>query len=256
MSDSSGAGMTEAQVAYARAQGIQQMADRIAALEAENANLRATDQHSCHDDCPRPACVLGRRVRELEAEVARYKEWPRCASGHEMGLLAECPQCRLEAECERLRVRGATSHVGFYEKEFYPLSNFSAFTLLWKGLRFDTSEAAYHWEKFPDRADIRFAILHAPSAHEAFKMAEACRKFRRPDWDEVKVSIMKEVLVAKVAQHEYVRRKLLETGDGELIEDSWRDDYWGWGPNQDGQNMLGKLWMEVRQALRDEGGTE
>jgi pimeloyl-ACP methyl ester carboxylesterase len=37
-----------------------------------------------------------------------------------------------------------------------------------------------------------------------------------------------------------------------LVENSWRDDFWGWGPNRDGQNMLGRLWMEVRAALRDE----
>lgn len=46
-------------------------------------------------------------------------------------------------------------------------------------------------------------------------------------------------------------RDLLEkmTGDRELVEDSWRDDFWGWGPNRDGQNMLGKLWMELRAEL-------
>lgn len=39
--------------------------------------------------------------------------------------------------------------VFFYEQEFYPLSNFSSFTLLWKRHLFYTSEHAYHWEKFP-----------------------------------------------------------------------------------------------------------
>jgi predicted NAD-dependent protein-ADP-ribosyltransferase YbiA (DUF1768 family) len=34
-----------------------------------------------------------------------------------------------------------------------------------------------------------------------------------------------------------------------LIEDSWRDDFWGWGENKDGKNMLGKLWMEVREEV-------
>lgn len=43
-------------------------------------------------------------------------------------------------------------------------------------------------------------------------------------------------------------------GDRELVEDSWRDDFWGWGPNRDGKNMLGKLWMELRAALAQEGG--
>ena len=61
---------------------------------------------------------------------------------------------------------------------------------------------------------------------------------------------MRQILRAKVAQHEYVKRKLLETGDRILIEDSWRDGWWGIGPGKDGKNMLGKLWMEIRAELR------
>jgi ribA/ribD-fused uncharacterized protein len=148
--------------------------------------------------------------------------------------------------------------VFFYEQEFYVLSNFSAFNLQWRGGTFPTSEHAYHWSKFDlgtrtdDGIYVRDKIKGAPSAHEAFKMAEHWRYLRRPDWDAVKVEIMREILMAKAEQHEYVRRKLLETGDRELIEDSWRDDFWGWGPNKGGQNMLGKLWMEVRSKARSE----
>lgn len=142
--------------------------------------------------------------------------------------------------------------VCFYEQDFYVLSNFSAFSLMWREERFDTSEAAYHWEKFPGHAGVRYAIFTAPSAHEAFKVAERNKDLRRVDWDEVKVDIMRDILRAKVTQHEYVRRKLLATGERELVENSWRDDYWGWGPNRDGQNMLGKLWMEVRTEFREE----
>jgi ribA/ribD-fused uncharacterized protein len=143
------------------------------------------------------------------------------------------------------------THVYFYEQEFYPLSNFSAFTLIWKEIRFDTSEAAYHWEKFKDKPDIQEKIRLAPSAHEAFKIAETYKEFVRPDWDLIKVSTMKVILRAKVAQHEYVRRKLLETGKRYLVEDSWRDDFWGMGPNHDGQNKLGRLWMEIRQEIKE-----
>lgn len=141
--------------------------------------------------------------------------------------------------------------VFFYEQDFYVLSNFSSFSLKWKGLRFDTSEAAYHWEKFAATAPfIAEKILLAISAHEAFKIAEANKHLRRPNWDDIKVEIMRDILRAKVEQHEYVRRKLIETGDRELIEDSWRDDFWGWGPNKDGKNMLGKLWMYIREELK------
>jgi hypothetical protein len=144
------------------------------------------------------------------------------------------------------------TQVFFYEHDHYPLSNFSAFTLQWKGLRFDTSEAVYHWEKFTgtDYHELRDQIRTAPSAHEAFKLAERHREWRRPDWDTVKVGVMREILRAKVAQHEYVKRKLLATGDRELIEDSWRDDFWGWGPERNGRNQLGKLWMEIRSEIR------
>jgi ribA/ribD-fused uncharacterized protein len=120
---------------------------------------------------------------------------------------------------------------------------------MWKDQRFDTSEAAYHWEKFPANSGVRYDISTAPSAHEAFKVAERNKDFRRSDWEDVKVDIMRDILRAKVAQHEYVRRKLLGTGERELVENSWRDDFWGWGQNQGGKNMLGKLWMEIRSEL-------
>lgn len=142
--------------------------------------------------------------------------------------------------------------VCFYEQEFYPLSNFSAFALQWCGRRFDTSEAAYHWMKFAhtDEAWIQEAIRTAPSAHEAFKIASRNAHRYRRDWADVRVEVMRDILRAKVEQHEYVRRKLEQTGDRELVENSWRDGFWGWGEDRKGQNMLGKLWMEIRAELR------
>lgn len=157
--------------------------------------------------------------------------------------------------------------IDFYEREFYPLSNFSSFTIWWKTSErdgdklFNTSEQVYHWEKFnsnvptADQRDIQRAIITARSAHEAFKIAERHKEFRRPKWDDEKVDVMRRIIAAKAAQHEYVLRKLLETGDRHLIEGSWRDDFWGIGPNRDGQNMLGKLWMEIRTALTQENRT-
>lgn len=166
-----------------------------------------------------------------------------------------------DEQIEKLRGLDTDKRVRFYEHDFYVLSNFSAFNLEWEGLTFPTSEHAYHWEKFAvaemdlpgGRSDIAYIVMTAPSAHEAFKVAERNRAKRRADWDVVKVDVMRRILRAKADQHEYVRRKLLATGDRELVEDSWRDDFWGWGPNRDGKNMLGRLWMEVRAELRAHG---
>lgn len=141
--------------------------------------------------------------------------------------------------------------VFFYEQEFYVLSNFSAFNLFWSGHKFDTAEHAYHWEKFCLHApDVAKLVLEATSAHDAFRLGQTFKALRRPDWDEVKAPLMLDILRAKARQHPYVLRKLLQTGDRELVEDSWRDDYWGWGEHRNGRNMLGKLWMQVRDEYR------
>ena len=163
-------------------------------------------------------------------------------------LSTPCPH---EAEAKRLRDQGADdTRIFFYEREFYVLSNFSTFNLAWKGELFDTSEAAYHSEKFPHRPDIQAQIRNAMSAHAALKLAEHFKDVRRTDWESARVDIMRDILREKVRQHEYVERKLLETGYRELIENSWRDNFWGWAPDGEGQNMLGKLWMEIRAELR------
>lgn len=151
--------------------------------------------------------------------------------------------------------------VCFYEQEFYVLSNFSSFQIEWNGQLYPTLEHAYHVAKFHPEymghddfgkiiTHIQYNILMARSAHDAFKVANANKQHYRTDWNDIKVSVMADLLRLKVDQHEYVRKKLLETGDRELVEDSWRDDYWGWGPNKDGQNMLGKLWMQIRDEVR------
>lgn len=149
----------------------------------------------------------------------------------------------------RLFTLDTAERVCFYEQEFYVLSNFSAFRVHFDGVWFDTSEQAYHYQRFDGRVHKR-AIVTALSAHEAFRYAQDHKSEQRIGWDAIKVNVMKEILRAKADQHEYVRRKLLETGERELVENSWRDPYWGWGPNRDGLNRLGKLWMEVRTELR------
>lgn len=136
----------------------------------------------------------------------------------------------------------------FHEHEFYPFSNFSAFMLEWKGKDWITSEHAYQSEKYEDET-IKKEIRNARSAYGAWKIGQKYLDKRRPDWNEVKVAIMKDILRAKVAQHPYVEKKLRESKGRELIEDSCRDPFWGWGPNKDGKNQLGKIWMEVREEL-------
>lgn len=155
-------------------------------------------------------------------------------------------------QCKEQEYHGLDTkdQVFFYEQEFYVLSNFSAFSIIWKEMKFDTAEHLYHYCKFTNHPNIQEMIRTAPSAHEAFQIAQTYKRNRVENWDDIKLTTMCQILVMKVKQHPYVAKKLIETGNRELIENSWRDDYWGWGPNRNGENALGKLWMSVRESMR------
>jgi N-glycosidase YbiA len=198
------------------------------------------------------AAELVERVREI---AQRGDGWIPVEDAETLQFAAD--EIARLAEVEKLESPGChgldtPGRVRFYEHDFYVLSNFSAFCLHWRGHAHFTSEHAYHWARFdyPAGVLLQDCVQRSGSAHEAFKFAQENKSKQREDWDFIKVDVMREILRAKADQHEYVRRKLLATSDRELVEDSWRDDFWGWGPNRDGKNMLGKLWMEVRAEIR------
>ena len=142
--------------------------------------------------------------------------------------------------------------IGFYPREFYPFDNFSSFKVEWNGYLFSSVEEAYQAASFMGSdEELVEKIKKSHSADEAQRIAYANRDKRREDWDDVKVSIMEELLRLKIEQNPYVKKKLLQTGDYMIVEDSPKDDFWGWGPNRNGQNNLGKLWMKLRGELKN-----
>lgn len=94
------------------------------------------------------------------------------------------------------------------------------------------------------------AILRARTPGQAKSMGR--KATLRPDWDDIKDGVMLELLRDKF-YIKHMRSKLLATGDAELIEgNTWGDTYWG-VCNGRGQNKLGKLLMQVRDELKDNG---
>lgn len=141
--------------------------------------------------------------------------------------------------------------IGFYPREFYPFDNFAAFQVEWRDVRWATSEHAYQAAHFKDtELELIEQIRNAGSPDEAFKIANANEDRELPDWADRKLAVMEEICRAKLAQHPYIQHKLLQTGDLTIVEDSPTDSFWGWGPNRDGRNELGKLWMRLRDELR------
>ena len=87
------------------------------------------------------------------------------------------------------------------------------------------------------------------SAHDAFKLAKANAHKAPKNWSDIKVGIMEEIVRCKLEQNTYIQEKLRQTGEVLIVEDSPKDDFWGWGPNRDGRNELGKIWMRLRKTM-------
>lgn len=140
--------------------------------------------------------------------------------------------------------------IGFYEREFYCFSNLSSFQVEWQDRVWMTSEHAYQAAKFFDTApEIVEEIYRAKSAHEAKKIMERNRDKEEPDWQAKKVGVMEDICFHKLNQNPYIQKKLQETGDKEIVEDSPVDSFWGWGEDRKGRNELGKIWMRLRDKI-------
>lgn len=140
--------------------------------------------------------------------------------------------------------------IGFYPREFFCLDNFSSFAIVYNDIKYPTVEHAYQSLKFIDTApEVAKEIAECFSAHEARKIAIVNKDRQNPNWDVIKVNVMEELLRLKMDQNPYVKKKLLQTKNYTICEDSPKDTFWGIGPNRDGQNQLGKIWMKLRGEI-------
>ena len=72
----------------------------------------------------------------------------------------------------------------------------------------------------------------------------------RKGWSQgVKDVVMLKALRAKFNQNDELKTMLLGTGEAKLVEHTEKDSYWGDGGDGSGENMLGKLLIQVRQEL-------
>jgi hypothetical protein len=136
--------------------------------------------------------------------------------------------------------------ITFYTPEFYVFNNFSAHAVEFRGQLYPTCEHAYQAAKCTDPAG-REAIRAARSPLQAKTLAnETYKASKDPDWARKKVGLVEEILRAKMAQHPEARDALRESGHQDIVEDSPTDYFWGAGADGSGQNVLGKLWMKLR----------
>ncbi len=92
--------------------------------------------------------------------------------------------------------------INFYSTfdEYGEFSNFASFPITLKGKRWPTSEHYFQAQKFEDKQHQE-AIRKARSPMVARRMGRDRKKKLRPDWESVRVNIMREAVLAKVGVH-------------------------------------------------------
>ncbi|RQU42423.1 DUF1768 domain-containing protein [Burkholderia cenocepacia] len=142
--------------------------------------------------------------------------------------------------------------------EFGGLSNMApGFPLLVSGVEIRTAEALYQACRYPHKPDVQCLIVNETSPMTLKMRTRPYRSQSRPDWDDVRHKIMRWCLRVKLAENwDAFGALLLATGERDIVEDSAKDPYWGAIDNGEGllrgQNVLGRLLMELRGRLREE----
>ena len=131
---------------------------------------------------------------------------------------------------------------GFFG-EYRFLSNFHPSPIIVDSKTYQTVEHFYQASKATDIEDHEYVRL-CESPGIAKKLGKRIQI--RPDWEDIKISVMTRGLYAKFDQNKHLIEKLLATGDEELVElNYWGDKFWGVSQGS-GLNTLGKLIMEIR----------
>ena len=143
------------------------------------------------------------------------------------------------------------------------LSNFEKCYIKYKGHLFATTEQAFMWEKavFFNDHESASKILKEENPAKAKKLGREVKNFDDSKWSEVCYEIMYKINYEKYSQNTRLKNILLNTGDKMIIEANPRDTRWAIGLSAEddrvldesqwqGENLLGKILMQVRQELK------
>jgi len=158
-----------------------------------------------------------------------------------------------ESIADRLKAAGCrTGLIDKFAGTYAFLSNFQACTVTWEGVSYGSVEAAFQAAKCAVVEERSQFSDCSPS--EAKRMGRRCKL--RPDWEWARLSVMETLVWQKFQNDPGLKRRLLETGDAELVEGNrWHDNFWGDCKCPkcafvQGENRLGVILMNVRSKLR------
>lgn len=123
-------------------------------------------------------------------------------------------------------------------------------------IKISNVECLYQACRFPDNPALQKAIISESNPKASKDLTLPYRDQTRSDWNKVRLKIMRWCLRVKLVQNwEPFSALLLATGNLPIVEESWKDDFWGAKPinesNLVGKNALGRLLMELREEIKN-----
>ena len=132
-----------------------------------------------------------------------------------------------------------------FKNNYSFLSNFFPCKVTYNGISYKNNEAAFQAQKCPERA-LEFVNLTPTQAKRLGRQVEL-----RPDWEEVKDTIMYEICRCKFIDNPMMKFLLARTEEHLLVESNWwNDTYWGVCRGV-GENKLGKILMQIRDEIKE-----
>ena len=107
-------------------------------------------------------------------------------------------------------------------------------------------EGEYQAAKCANASDAVMFLELSPASAKRFGKTVKLRK----DWEDVKVPVMRKLVLSKFDDSLELAQRLIATGDAELVEGNWwGDTFWGVCRGE-GRNELGKILMDVREIMK------
>lgn len=162
------------------------------------------------------------------------------------------------------RLAATSKFLAFYKSGLTGfLGNFHPCQIVYDGIEYQCSEAAFQHAKYKHLANQNPALAKDPlmndfakaNGEQAFQLNKKLRTnhsgLNLNEWDnKLRDQEMWKILNIKFAEGTKMREKLMQTGKTFLLEhnEASRDNYWSDNKDGTGKNMLGRMLMAIRDG--------
>lgn len=103
-------------------------------------------------------------------------------------------------------------------------------------------------DKVAERVRLIVSPIICKKVSERYPMTDE----RENKWNAgYRLIVMKRAVLTKFITDQDLAKKLISTGDSNLIYNDCDDNYWGSGSDNKGENTLGKILMETRGIIKN-----